>query len=73
AAVPMGLVLLGVGHVIDGLADPLELVIMVVVGLCVYVLILRFTAAQLVKTAFEAVRARISRSAATPATTEEDL
>ncbi|ADU01216.1 MULTISPECIES: lipopolysaccharide biosynthesis protein [Mycolicibacterium] len=73
AAVPMGLVLVGVSHVIDGLADPLELAVMVVVGLCVYVLILRFTAAHLVKSAFETVRARISRSAATPATTKEDL
>ncbi|WP_036375393.1 lipopolysaccharide biosynthesis protein [Mycolicibacterium austroafricanum] len=72
AAVPMGLALLALGRVTDGLADPLELVVLVLVGLCVYGLILRFTAAQLVKAAFGMVRQRLSRSAAASATTAKE-
>ncbi|XTP33964.1 lipopolysaccharide biosynthesis protein [Mycobacterium sp. TJFP1] len=72
AAVPMGLVLLGLARVTDGLADPLELVVLAFVGLCVYVLILRFTAAQLVKAAFGMVRQRLSRSTAASATTAKE-
>lgn len=63
AAVPMGLMLLALAQVTDGLADPLELVILMFVGVCVYGLLLRFTAPQLVKTAYGTVRRRLSRSA----------
>ncbi len=65
AALPMGLVLLALARVTDRLADPLELLLLVVVGVVVYVLLLRFTAPQLVKTAYGAVRRRLSRSAGT--------
>lgn len=63
AALPMGLALLGLTRVTDGLADPLELVILIFVGVCVYVLLLRFTAPQLVKPAYGTARRRLSRSA----------
>ncbi|WP_235733887.1 lipopolysaccharide biosynthesis protein [Mycolicibacterium austroafricanum] len=72
AAVPMGLILLGLSRVTGGLADPLELLVLAFVGLCVYVLILRFTAAQLVKSAFGTVRQRLSRSTAASATTAKE-
>lgn len=65
AALPMGLVLLGLARAIDGLADPLELLILIFVGVCVYVLLLRFTAPQLVKAAYGTARRRLTRSAGT--------
>src|SRR4029079_634678 len=40
AAVPMGLVVYGVGRVTERLAAPLELLVLVLIGMCVYVLLL---------------------------------
>ncbi len=76
AAVPMGLVLYGLGHVTDRLAAPLELAVLILIGMCVYALLLRFTAPQLFQTGYAMVRqrlsGRLSRSATTsPATTKE--
>ena len=77
AAVPMALVVYGVGRVTDRLAAPLELLVLVLIGMCVYVLLLRFTAPQLFNTAYGMVRqrlaGRLSRSAApSPTTTREE-
>ena len=68
AAVPMGVVLLGLGRVTDSLAAPLQLGLMIVVGIAVYVLLLRFTAPHLVIAALQMVRRKLSRTAATPPT-----
>lgn len=76
AAVPMGLVLYGLGHVTDRLAAPLELAVLIVVGMGVYVLLLRFTAPQLFNFVYGMVRQNVSRwfsrSAAAPPTTKKE-
>ena len=77
AAVPMGLVVYAAARVTDGLAAPLELLVLVLIGMCVYALLLRFTAPQLFDTAYGMVRHRLSglrsRSAEpSPTTTKEE-
>jgi PST family polysaccharide transporter len=73
AAVPMGLVLYGLGRVTDRLAAPLELLVLVLIGMCVYALLLRFTAPQLFNTASGMVRSRLSgRLPRSAATTKEE-
>lgn len=76
AAVPMGAVLYGVGRVTDRLAAPLELSVLILIGMCVYGLLLRFTAPQLFDTAYAMVRPTVSRwlsrSAAPPSTTTKE-
>jgi lipopolysaccharide exporter len=62
AAVPMGVVLYGFSRVTDRLAAPLELVVLILIGVCVYALLLRFTAPRLFETAYARVRVRLSGS-----------
>lgn len=72
AAVPMGLILYCLGRITDQLAAPLELSVLIVVGVSTYGLLLRFTAPQLFDTAYEMVRRRLFRSAVvSPSTTKE--
>ncbi len=66
AAVPMGVVLLCLSQVTGGLAAPLELALLVAVGIGAYVVLLRFTAPHLFTAAHTMVRHRLSRTAATP-------
>lgn len=66
AALPMGLILLCLTWVTGGLAAPLELVLLIVVGVGVYAVLLRFTAPNLVTAASALVRGRLSRTAAAP-------
>ncbi len=72
AALPMGVVLLGLSRVTGGLAAPLELGLLIAVGICVYVVLLRFTAPHLVRAASAIVRRRLSPTAATTPTTAEE-
>ncbi len=71
AGVPMGLVLYGLGRFTGNLAAPLELSVLIAVGAISYVLVLRFTAPQLVTTALGMVRQRLRRSPAATPTTKE--
>lgn len=71
AAVPMGLALFFLNRVTDHLAAPLQLSALIVVGLCVYLLLLRFTAPKLFNNAYGLARSRFSRTAATPTTVKE--
>jgi PST family polysaccharide transporter len=76
AAMPMGAVLYGIGRVTDRLAAPLELSVLILIGMCVYGLLLRFTAPRLFDTAYGMVRRRLSgwlsrSAAASPTTTKE--
>lgn len=64
AALQMGVVLLGLAQVTGGLAAPLELVLIIGVGIGVYVVLLRFTAPHLFAAASGTVRRRLSRTAA---------
>ncbi len=64
AVVPMGLILLGLTRVTEGLASPLALSLLVSVGVGVYVVLLRFTAPHLVKAASGMVRRRMARTPA---------
>lgn len=61
AAVPMGLAIYCLGHVTDRFAPPLELSMLIVVGICVYGLLLRFTAPQLFNIAYGMVRQSLTR------------
>jgi PST family polysaccharide transporter len=72
AAVPMGLVLYGLERVTDRLAAPLELAVLILIGMCVYALLLRFTAPQLFHTAYGMVRLRLSGSATTSSTSTKE-
>lgn len=72
AALPMGAALLLLGTVTGRLAAPLELALLIVVGICVYVLLLRVTAPDLVKWVLTAVRSRMSRSTTTPPSTPKE-
>jgi PST family polysaccharide transporter len=74
AAVPMGVLLWGLSRFTSSLAAPAELVLLIVIGVGVYGLLLRFTAPRLVAALTGMVRARMSRgSAPTPSTAKEGL
>ncbi|MCG7596285.1 lipopolysaccharide biosynthesis protein [Mycobacterium sp. PSTR-4-N] len=72
AAAPMAVLLWGLLHGTESLAAPLQLAILVVAGVTSYVLLLRFTAPQLVKAAYGTVQRRLSRSAGAPGTTVKE-
>lgn len=72
AALPMGAVLLGLGRVTAGLPAPFELALLIVVGILVYVALLRFTAPRLVAAATQMVRRKLSRTAASEPTTAKE-
>ena len=72
AAVPMGAVLLGLSRLTTGLAAPIQLVLLIAVGIGVYVLALRFTAPHLVIAAAAMLRRRLSRPAAPKPTTVKE-
>lgn len=72
AALPMGFVLLGLSWITGGLAAPMELGLLIGVGVGIYVLLLRLTAPHLVTAASGMVRRRLSRSPATTPTTSKE-
>lgn len=72
AALPMGVVLLALGRVTAGLPAPFELALLIVVGILVYVALLRFTAPHLVAAATQIVRRQLSRPAASEPTTAKE-
>ena len=69
AAVPMGAVLLGLGRFTGGWSAPLELALLVFVGICAYGVLLRLTAPQTAAAASALVRRRLPRTETTPKTT----
>ncbi|MFI5509277.1 lipopolysaccharide biosynthesis protein [Mycobacterium sp. NPDC051804] len=68
AALPMGVVLLCLTRVTGELAAPLELGLLIAVGVAIYAALLRFTAPHLVAAAWAMVRRRLHRTAATTPT-----
>lgn len=72
AAVPMGVVLLVASRFLESLAAPVQLGVLIAVGIGVYVVLLRFTAPQLVTAGWQMVRRRLARTEATmPSTAKE--
>lgn len=72
AALPMGVALLFLSRVVDGVPAPLELGLLIAVGIGIYAVLLRFTAPHLVSAASALVRGRMSRSAATTPTAAKE-
>lgn len=72
AAVPLGIALLGMQRLTQGLPSPLELALLVVTGICIYVVLLRLTAPKITAAAVAMLRRRLSRTRPTSSTTAKE-